>query len=122
MLIEIKHRFAPVVLFSHDCENNTIGLTVEAAFKVGANLDGAYLEGATYGIATLAKGVLQIIGLYWPVMIFDAHIKIGCKLHLTQEWTDFNYAEIAAMESHATEFWKKNRDMILLAARTHQGE
>lgn len=147
MLIEIKSRFDSRVIFSHDCENNSIRLTVEAAVKAGANLvganlaranlaranltwanltganlTGANLAGATYGIATLTKGVLQLLGLYWSVLIFDAHIKIGCEFHSTQEWIDFDDVEIADMETCAAEFWKKNRDLILMAAKIHQGE
>ena len=221
MLIEIKSRFDSRVIFSHDCENNSIKLTVEAAVRIranldgvylagayldganlagayldgayldganldganlvranraranlvranldganlagayldganlaranldganldganlaranlvranldganldGANLDGANLAGAIYGIATLTKGILQILGLRWSVMIFDAHIKIGCEFHSTQEWIDFDDEKIAKMDSHAAEFWKKNRELILLAAKTHQG-
>ena len=56
MKIEIKSRFSGSVLFSHDREENTIKITLEAAVVaranlvganlVGANLDGAYLDGA----------------------------------------------------------------------------
>lgn len=46
MKIEILKRFTGAILFSHDVENNTMKLTVEAAIKVGASLDGASLDGA----------------------------------------------------------------------------
>ena len=48
MKIEIKSRFTneSELLFAHDCENNTIKITVEAAVKGGAFLDGASLGGA----------------------------------------------------------------------------
>jgi uncharacterized protein YjbI with pentapeptide repeats len=54
--IEIKHRIDGKIIFAHDCENNTIKLTVEAAVKAKvslayaslayARLDGASLVGA----------------------------------------------------------------------------
>ena len=56
MKIEIKSWWDGKILFTHDCEKNTIQLTVEAAVKakvtldyaslVGARLDGARLDGA----------------------------------------------------------------------------
>ena len=56
MKIEIKCRFSGSVLFSHECDGNTMRMTVEAAVSArayldganldGANLDGAYLDGA----------------------------------------------------------------------------
>ena len=162
MKIQIKSRFDASVLFEHECEANTIKLTVEAAVKaraylvgaylvgaylaganlegayleganlVGANLaganlagaylEGAYLEGATYGIATLSKGLLQLFGMRWSVMVFDSHIKIGCEFHSTAEWAAFDDDRIAEMDGNALEFWMKNKEFILLAAKTHQEE
>ena len=46
MKIDITCRFSGSVLFSHECENNTMRITVEAAVKARANLARAYLEGA----------------------------------------------------------------------------
>ena len=59
MKIEIKCRFSGSVLFSHECDGNTIKITVEAAAKAGANLThanlaGAYLAGAYLAGANLA--------------------------------------------------------------------
>ena len=69
MKIEIKCRFSGSVLFSHECDGNTIKITVEAATKArahlthahlthanlaGANLAGAYLAGANLTRADLA--------------------------------------------------------------------
>lgn len=58
MKIEIKNRYTDEVLFSHDCEYNTIaktlkeGLKQEAGLK-WANLKGAYLKGT---------GLYQFVG------------------------------------------------------------
>jgi hypothetical protein len=85
-----------------------------------ANLSGANLYGATYGIATLKNGLLQLLGKYWPVYIFDAHIKIGCQMHSTTDWDSFTDDQISTMASNAMEFWQENKEMIMTAAKTHQ--
>ena len=46
MNIQIKSRFSAEPLFEHDCENNSIRLTLELAIKSGANLIGANLSDA----------------------------------------------------------------------------
>ena len=104
---------------------NLEGANLAGAYLDGANLNGAYIDvanlnGVTYGIGTLNKGLLQLLGMYWSVMILDAHIKIGCKLYSTVEWAEFDDATIAKIGSNADKFWKKNKEFILLAAKTHQ--
>jgi len=101
---------------------NLAGAYLEGAYLEGAYLEGAYLEGATYGIATLSKGLLQLFGMRWSVMVFDSHIKIGCEFHSTAEWAAFDDDRIAEMDGNALEFWMKNKEFILLAAKTHQEE
>jgi uncharacterized protein YjbI with pentapeptide repeats len=69
MKIEIKNRYTGQVIFSHDCENNTIKLTVELAVNLkinlsraylsGANLSGAYLRGADLSGANLSGAYLS---------------------------------------------------------------
>ena len=61
MKIEIKSRFTneSELLFAHDCENNTIKITVEAAVKGGAFLDGAFLGGAFLRGASLDGAFLR---------------------------------------------------------------
>lgn len=54
MKIEIKFRFSGKVLFSHEAENNSIKITVEAAVKARADLAGAYLARADLAGADLA--------------------------------------------------------------------
>ena len=41
MNIQIKSRFTAAVLFEHDCENNSLRITLELAIKSGADLRGA---------------------------------------------------------------------------------
>jgi len=50
MKIEIKSRFNNSVLFAHECEENTLTITLEMALKARADLCGADLYGANlYG-------------------------------------------------------------------------
>ncbi|MFK4444666.1 hypothetical protein ABH944_004830 [Caballeronia udeis] len=59
MLIKIKHRWSLEVLFSHDVEDNTMCLTVQAAVEAKANLRGAYLSGANLRGAYLSGANLR---------------------------------------------------------------
>jgi uncharacterized protein YjbI with pentapeptide repeats len=54
MKIEIKCRFSGIILFSHEAENNSMRVTLEAAISAGANLAGANLAGANLAGANLA--------------------------------------------------------------------
>ena len=63
MKIEIKCRFSESVLFSHEAENNSMKLTLEAAVSArtnlaGANLADAYLDGTNLAGANLAGAYL----------------------------------------------------------------
>jgi hypothetical protein len=54
MRIEIKCRFSGIILFSHEAENNSMRVTLEAAISARANLTGAYLSKANLDGANLA--------------------------------------------------------------------
>ena len=85
MLIEIKNRFSGAVLFSHDCEGNTMMLTVSAAIQVGAYLSGADLSGANLSGADLsgANAVIDagVPDSYCCVAWFNGTIqlRVGCR-------------------------------------------
>ena len=53
MKIEIKNYYSGKVIFSHECENNTILLTLKEAIKYEADLSGANLSGADLSGADL---------------------------------------------------------------------
>ena len=53
MNIQIKSRFTAAVLFEHDCENNSVRITLELAIKSGADLRGADLSRADLSGANL---------------------------------------------------------------------
>ena len=59
MNIQIKSRFTAAVLFEHDCENNSIRITLELAIKSRANLIGANLIGANLIDANLSGADLS---------------------------------------------------------------
>ena len=53
MKIEIKSRFSLEVLFSHECEDNSVAITLAAAINAKADLHGADLRSANLGDADL---------------------------------------------------------------------
>ena len=68
MKIEIKSRFSLEVIFSHECENNTVAITVQAAINAKADLGGADLRsanlyGANLGSANLGGADLRSANL-----------------------------------------------------------
>jgi len=71
-------------------------------------------------IASISKTICKIFGKKWTIFIFDYHIKIGCKLYLTEEWENFTDKEIESMDKYALEFWNKNKAAILAVAKSHQ--
>ena len=58
MTIEIECRLSGRILFSHEAEDNTTRLTLEAAVFADANLTGAYLVSANLADANLADANL----------------------------------------------------------------
>ena len=57
MKIEIKSRFSLEVLFSHECEDNSVAITLAAAINAKTDLRGADLYGANlYGAKTDLRG------------------------------------------------------------------
>jgi hypothetical protein len=70
MKIDIKSWRTGEVLFSHECENNTVKITLEAGVKVGASLDGARLDGARLDGASLDGARLDgasLVGAYLKI-------------------------------------------------------
>ena len=64
MNIQIKSRVNDTVLFEHNCENNSMRLTMELALKSGANLFYANLSGASLFYASLSGTDLSRANLY----------------------------------------------------------
>jgi len=99
---------------------NLYGANLSRADLSGANLYGADLSRANYGAASMVLGIKQFLGLTWPVIFFDAHIKIGCEMHTTAEWAAFTDDEISKMSSEALKFWQANKVIIMMIAANHQ--
>ena len=132
--IEIKNRFTNEVIFSHECENNTVKITVEKAVETGAYLRGADLTGAYLTDAYLTGAYLRgadlrgadltgadLRGAYltganipiyckWAVSIVDVNIRIGCKTKSIEEWDAF----FASDEEFAT--YRNTDDFIRIRA------
>ena len=64
MKIEIKSRFSLEVLFSHECEDNSVAITLAAAIKAKADLRGADLRRADLRRADLRSANLGDADLY----------------------------------------------------------
>ena len=64
MKIEIKDRHYNSVLFAHDCEENSLKITLQMALKSSANLRGADLRGADLYGANLRGANLRGADLY----------------------------------------------------------
>ena len=99
---------------------NLHGADLSDANLHGANLRGADLRDASFGEGVTAEqGVLQLIGLCWDVIIFDAHMRIGCQMHPLSDWASFDDRRIAEMDGvHALRFWRQHKsDLLTLAQR-----
>ena len=77
------------------------------------------LRGASFGEGVTAEqGVLQLIGLRWDVIIFDAHMRIGCQMHPLSDWASFDDRRIAEMDGvHALRFWRQHKSALLTLAQ-----
>ena len=84
----------------------------------GANLDGANLARAKFGDGvTAARGIRQVLGLRWPVTIFDNHMRIGCQLHSLADWATFTKRDIVEMDgTDALLFWRRHKAILLALA------
>ena len=135
MKIEIKNRWTLGVIF--ECEADSMRVAVELAVSKcaylsdadlsdadlrGAYLRGAYLRGAKYGDYPITITPLQIIGLYWDVLILDTAIKIGCQIHRIDELDAFDDSTIKSMASNALPFWDEHKTLIITAARLHSAK
>ena len=124
MKIDITCRFSGSMLFSHECKNNTMRITVEAAVKAGANLyganlvranlDGAYLAGAKIKDDCTLKGDRPIIQIgpigsrcaYFAAYITDKGLRFdaGCQRQIAREVFEERLADEHGDNIHAKEY------------------
>ncbi len=135
MLIQIKNRFSGLVIFEHDCEKNTIKLTLKKAIKAKTNLRSADLRSADLRSAELSYANLRYADLSsadlrcmgdmrfiftmqldtWPISFTADTLQIGCQRHSIAEWKAFDDDRISSMDSKALAFWRKWKDFIFKA-------
>ena len=98
---------------------NLRGANLSGAYLRGANLRGANLSDASFGEGvTTEQGVLQLIGLRWDVIIFDAHMRIGCQMHPLSDWASFDDRRIVEMDgADALRFWRQHKSALLTLAQ-----
>ena len=104
------------------------GASLDGASLIGASLIGARLDGASLNRAsldgakirdgiTINRAPLQISGLDYPVIIFDAHMQIGCEFHALSDWRAFDDRRIAQMDGKAAlKFWRAHGAALLALA------
>ena len=94
------------------------GASLDGANLAGANLYGANLAVVKFGDGVTAeRGIRQVLGLQWPVTIFDNHMRIGCQLHSLADWAAFTKRDIVEMDgTDALLFWRRHKAMLLALA------
>lgn len=65
---------------------------------------------------SVARKLLALNGLGWPVATDGERIQIGCKNYTAQEWRDFSDSAIKRMAPGALEFWRTHKVTILALA------
>ena len=79
----------------------------------GSDLRGSNLSGSDGEKIKIEKTPVQILGLRWDILIFDAHMKIGCEFHKISEWQGFDNDKIERMDGNALSFWEINKASLL---------
>ena len=87
-----------------------------------ANLSSANLSSANIDGEKITKNPLSITGLYYRCLITDGYMRLGCKRYTHAEWSEFNDAEIAAMDLYATKFWNQWKLPLLAMCKQHAEE
>lgn len=129
MNIQIKSQINDIVLFEHNCENNSMRLTMELALKSRADLSGANLSRANLSGASLfganlsgadlvngeklvgARPIFQIgpIGsrcAYFTAYITDKGLRFdaGCQRQITREVFEQRLGDEHGDNEHAKEY------------------
>ena len=92
---------------------NLSGANLSGANLCEADLRGANLYEANRNGYKLNGTPVQILGLYWSVIIFDEHMEIGCEKHSFKDWKRFKDSRIEKMDTNALEFWEENKEWLL---------
>jgi hypothetical protein len=104
---------------------NLRSVNLRFANLYGANLGSVNLRFANLYGADLGSNQkcsirpVFFLGGTYDVMITDAHIKIGCQVHLSAEWRAFKSSDIEAFGGDPAQ-WKLFKPAILALAKAHQ--
>lgn len=61
----------------------------------------------------LINSPIMIDTQYYYVFVYDKHMKIGCEIHLIEDWFNFNNKTILEMDGkRALSFWKKWKEPL----------
>jgi len=99
---------------------NLRGANLSWADLRSANLRGADLRGARlWDCVGNGKEVKSFQGLRYALAWTKDVLYIGCEGHSLDKWKSFTDEEIAAMDTHALEFWKEHKEFVInLVLRT----
>jgi uncharacterized protein YjbI with pentapeptide repeats len=98
---------------------NLTGADLTGAYLTGANLAGADLNGADLnGVRGNLREVKTAQFDQWPITWTtspdgEVTLQIGCQRHPLDLWRKSDPRWIAAMDSRATAWWGKYRDVVL---------
>jgi len=121
MKIEIKNRFnGSIILCGEyesvaDCINKNSSADLRSADLRSADLRYADLFGEK-----ITKVPLMVYGLNYDILITENHIKIGCEVHKSEEWKEFDDKRILEMDGKsALLWWKENKDFVIMCHEKH---
>jgi len=98
---------------------NLSGSHLTGTFFYKTNLTRALFFEAMRGEYILKKAPLSILTFHYNVLIFDAHMEIGCESHSFEEWEAFTDEEILRMDGEkAIRFWKTHKGHLLGLCKT----
>ena len=95
MRIEIKNRFNGNVIFSHECDNNTIAITVTEAVKSSADISSADLSFADLSFADLSSANLRYANLSSADLSF-ADLRYANLSSADLSFADLSFADLSS--------------------------
>ena len=106
MLIEIKNRFTGKLIYSLDCENNTIKLTVKAAIELKIDLSMADLSWADLSWANLSGANLYKADLSWANLS-------GANLSMADlSWANLSWANLYGANLYGANLYKADLSWV----------
>ena len=112
--ITIENNITREIIFSHECENNNIKLTVMEALKNVADLSDANLSDAI--IRNLRAGnkkeILTMQTNIFNIAMTKGVIAIGCQQYTVERWDGMSEKEVEKMDINALSFMRKWKDTI----------